>query len=175
MFLLSATRLYSPDSVCVCGKMLPVMIASCARDSRTRVPTRAEGQVLIQRPRDKPGQGRILEYGPPLPVMHMPALDPGILRLDPLVGDGSRRSAVIRADLEAVADIVHRAGRDTAGCKQDRAHQNGPHRSAYQALTAPPRGVLPKFAWPAHDRSVQTSKIGNARIVVVIGKVSAQA
>src|SRR5262249_34809926 len=84
----------------------------------------AQVQVLLVSCSDEGVERGVIEYAPP--ILQLAGLDAGIVRLDPLPGDRRRRLAVIGSDLEAVVDVLQRAGRDAAAVEQGRGGDDDP-------------------------------------------------
>ena len=66
-------------------------------------------------------QNGVIENSPPVRIVRLLASDADVARIDPVLGDRSRRALVVRTDFEAVVDIF--ADRRAAAQAK---HQNRP-------------------------------------------------
>ena len=81
---------------------------------------RAEARVLLVSSNNERVQQGILKDLPPVAIAGRGALGAGILRLDPFLGHGRRRPAIVGTDLEAVVNVVHEAGRHAPAVDEGR-------------------------------------------------------
>ena len=116
-------------------------------DSRPHGP---QIRVLLVSRMNERVEGGISEDVPPVAVSQLAALDAGVVRLDPFGGDGRRRPAIVRPDLEAVVNPGHGVGRDAAAHQQDRDHTAGRRKRSEQAGTPEWGGVVFAGGSPCH-------------------------
>lgn len=142
--------------------MFPTEIACCARATEHPRASDPQRRVLLIRRHDQRVEGRILENRPP--ILQVAVMDFRVVCGNPFVGDGCRRGAIIRPDLEAVANPLPRTGGDATAvqCQRNgnRAHRDPPPRKAREDWVV----SLPGVHLPAH-KSVRRLQVFGTQCV----------
>ena len=104
------------------GEEVPIGDPQLGAGLKNAIARLAERQVLTAGAVDEAIERRVLEYGPPSGEVGRLLADSRVGGVDPMVFHTGRRALVVRPHLEAVAQVLHRAGASVQ--KEGRRHRS---------------------------------------------------